>query len=50
MLRGALNPGQALTALRHPGFRWFLAGRVAASLTIFVRSVTQGWLFYDRTG
>ena len=45
-----LNLGRSLSALKHAGFRWFLLGRVAASLTIYMRSVADGWLVYDKTG
>jgi MFS family permease len=50
MLSRTLNLGRSLVALKHPGFRWFLLGRVAASLTIYMRSVADGWLVYDKTG
>ena len=50
MLQRTLNPRRAMTALRHPYFRWFMVGRLAAAGTIYMRTVAQGWLVYDLTG
>ena len=42
--------GRVAQALHYAPFRWFLLGRVAASATIYMRNVAQGWLIYYLTG
>jgi len=37
-------------ALRSRDYRWFWLGRLAASATMQMSSVAQGWLVYQLTG
>jgi MFS family permease len=42
--------GRVARALHFAPFRWWMIGRFAASATIHMRSVAQGWLIYHLTG
>jgi MFS family permease len=42
--------GRMVQALHYAPFRWFLLGRLAASASIYMRQVGQGWLIYHLTG
>lgn len=48
-MRRRFDFARVARALRYAPFRWFLLGRVAASATIYMRSVAQGWLIYQIT-
>ena len=50
MLWRFFDAGQATLALRRPGFRWYLVGRVSGAGSGHLRSVVQGWLVYQMTG
>lgn len=50
MVRRILDVRVIARALRYPGFRWFILGRIAGAPTGQMRSVAQGWLVYNLTG
>ena len=49
---GLRSDGQysSLRALRDPGFRWYVLGRIAGSSTGPLRAIVQGWVIYQLTG